>query len=218
MTRIAIGGCAYRSQVHVAHAQSVAGFAGICESAAVSLDIVYQHTSNLPQGRSTWLRGRIDSAGVSMAVSVDSDTAFNASELFKSFPIFTKADAIGIAPVVRKTARGPMLNIYSDLGQTYAASQCGGAHPDLWAGGFGVAVFNLQWFRDNWDKPFPEVFGEPEDSINQGEDIQMCRSVIKRGGRVIPLWVSTVHYDTSGYQIIGGQLTYRNGRMIIAGS
>jgi hypothetical protein len=219
MTVVQIGGCAYRSSVHVAHAQSIAGFAQILTAhASIKLGgICYQHSSNLPQGRSLWLRARIAEREplVHYAVSVDSDTAFGPVELCHSFAHMVGRSAIGIAPVIRKTSSGPQLNIYSSQGEPIAPASCGGGHPELWAGGFGLVVFNLRWFRENWPEPFPEPFGKPVEYINQGEDVQMCRSVISRGGRVIPLWIPTTHYDTSGFDVIGGcSIGYESGRMV----
>jgi len=74
-------------------------------------------------------------------------------------------------------------------------------------------VFNLNWFREHWQEPEPErILTVPV--MSQGEDTQMCRSVIERGGRVVPLWVSTAHYDTTNTNIQSGRVHYMGGRMI----
>jgi hypothetical protein len=222
---IAIGGCAYRSMVHCAHAASLAEFAVECrdDDGAVLAEIAYQHTSNLPQGRSLWLRDRIRGE-CDVAVTVDSDTAYDARSMLRGCQYMRATEfacpdiAIGIAPVIRVNRRGFSLNIFHAPGEPLAPSACGGGHPDLWAGGFGVAVFNLAWFRRNWTDPYPESFGIPSDSINQGEDIQMCRSVANRGGRIIPLWVPTTHYDMTGSVVVGESLGYLDGRMVVGDS
>jgi hypothetical protein len=220
MPSFIIGGCAYRSMVHTAHASSVAGFADYCARSlsTVMHGIVYQHTSNLPQGRCLWLRDRINPLRsepiADYAVSVDSDTAFSAEPLALSLTRVCGDIAIGIAPVIRDSGRGISLNIFHGPGEPLAVSACGAGYPELWAGGFGLVVFNLKWFRHNWRFPYPEQFGTELDYLNQGEDIQFCRSVVKRGGKIIPLWVPTAHYDSSGNRVIGGKLDYENGRMI----
>lgn len=221
-----VGGCVYRSQVHVAHASSVIALGVELRGDLTQMVLDYQHTSNLPQGRSLWLRRAIDSES-RIAISIDSDTQFDAIDLVDqisgamlAWGINMRENrvaplAIGIAPVIRGGER-ISLNIFGALGEPYAPSACGGGYPELWAGGFGLAVFYLDWWRKNWPLPYPEVLADRpyEDSINQGEDIQMCRSVASRGGVVTPLWVRTAHYDMSGHAVIGGQVGYFDGRMV----
>lgn len=215
---IAVGGLAYRSSVHVAHAASIAELTAYVMStdSARLTAIKYQHTSNLPQGRSLWLRGLMMDRTTDYAVSVDSDTAFSASHLLGQIVYMDHGTAIGIAPVCRVAPDGrARLNIYHAAGEPFESSTCGGGHPSLWAGGFGLAVFNMRWYRRHWPEPYPEMFGEPSvDYINQGEDIQMCRSVIARGGKVIPLWAPTTHYDSTAHAVIGAT-RYGDGRMQI---
>lgn len=213
MREIVIGGCAYRSQVHCQHAIAVAHFHRILGGGAA---ISYRHTSNLPQGRCLWLRDAINSAAA-LAVSVDSDTWFDAQPMLNELKrVPWDGDvAMAIAPVIRNGKTGPLLNIYHAPGDVFAPSACGGGRPYLHAGGFGIVAFNLEWFRQFWIAPVPEQFGEGEDLINQGEDIQFCVSVTKRGGKIVPMWVPNTHYDSSGGGVIGGaSISYVNGRMV----
>lgn len=218
--KIAIGGCAYRSMVHVVHASSVAYFTAGCVLAQHEVNLKYRHTSNLPQGRCLWLREQI-SEGQDIAVSVDSDTAFDPMEaiaVIEDFAIHCIAAqnvAIGIAPVFRSHKGTVALNLYTGHGKMLAVDECDSGHRRLWAGGFGMAVFNLAWFRRHWEKPFPESFGAPEESIDQGEDIQFCRSVARRNGAITTLWIPTKHYDSSSNRVIGGALTYKDGKLVI---
>ena len=209
MLAVAIGGCVYRSMVHVGHAASVGQF---CCQFGGQVGFEYRHTSNLPQGRSLLLRQLIQYGMYDALISVDSDTEFRARDLIDELPLAIALDvAIGIAPVI--CGNPPRLNIFHALGEPFAPSACGGGRPDLWAGGFGLAVFNLGWFREHWLDPQPELIdGIPP--MAQGEDTQMCRSVIARGGRVIPLWVATAHYDTSNSNLQAGRISYRAGRML----
>jgi len=57
------------------------------------------------------------------------------------------------------------------------------------SGGFGLAVFNLEWYRHHWKRPAPERV-----SIDSGEDTEHCRSVRARGGQIIALKVRTDHF------------------------
>lgn len=213
--RVTIGGCAYRSMVHVMHSQSVAYMVVALILNHHEAAFSYRHTSNLPQGRCLWLRARIAS-GDDIAVMVDSDTKFDPMTASVALESFAKDGApIGIAPVIRDAKNGPALNIYSGHGRTVAPSECGGHTLSLWAGGFGFAAFNLAWFRTHWPLPFPEQFGEPEESIHQGEDIQFCRSVAKRNGLIRSMWIPTRHYDSTGHSFFGGSVDYRDGQMII---
>jgi hypothetical protein len=175
-------------------------------------DYAYMHSSNLPQGRSFWLRNRINDM-CDFAVTVDSDTGFNAGDLIRELGDHGDTDyAIGIVPVIRDRPGGLSLNVYTSQGKALGPSDCDirtVKRPAIWAGGFGLAVFNLHWFRSNWPLPFPEQFGGPEDYINQGEDVQMCRSVARRGGKLIPLFVGNTHYDMASHTAIGGTIRYR---------
>ena len=208
----------YRSQVHCEHAISLACLMPELGSHGHGVQFLYRHTSNLPQGRSLWLRTAIVSSTATYAITVDSDTAFDAKAVIGELEHMSgNGIAIGIVPVVRNIGR-MTLNIFMDQGRAVLPSSCGGNRFPLWGGGFGMAVFNLAWFRSYWREPFPEVYGiNPEDAINQGEDIQMCRSVVERGGKIIPLWIPTAHYDMSGYSVVGGELFYNSGKMHVRG-
>lgn len=212
---VVIGGCVYRSMVHTAHMMSVVDYVGAAQLSGNGAKIDYQHTSNLPQGRSLWLRRAIADGACYVAVTVDSDTAFNGKKLNgELYNILSSDWAIAIAPVIRNNM--PLgLNVFHGPGEPLAPSACGGGRAELWAGGFGLAAFNLQWFRRNWT-PHPEPFGGAEDWINQGEDIQMCRSVALRGGKIIPMWVPTTHYDCAGAAVVGTAVKYSGGRMVSA--
>lgn len=211
---VVIGGCVYRSMVHTAHMMSVLDFVEALRGEADGVVLDYQHTSNLPQGRSLWLRRAIDRQIPGIAVTVDSDTSFSADSLFlELLAINRDCDwAIAVAPVIRNN-RPLGLNVFHARGEPLAPSVCGGGRPSLWAGGFGLAAFNLQWFRQHWT-PYPEPFGDSGDWINQGEDIQMCRSVVKRRGTIVPMWVPTTHYDCAGGSVVGASIRYRGGRMV----
>ena len=203
----------YRSMVHVGHAASVATLCSLSVPFGANVRLHYRHTSNLPQGRALWLRECL-AMKADYAITLDSDTEFLASVLLKELDDTKNIPwAIGIAPVVRKRGEGIALNIYSGQGEAISPPTCGGGRPPLWAGGFGLAVFNLSWFANHWPLPYPEPFGDREEWISQGEDIQFCRSVVSRNGRIIPLWVPTAHYDGANDMIIGGRLSYSGGRM-----
>lgn len=216
-----VGGCAYRSQVHVAHMASVVDLIS-SQGKYSQFEMSYRNTSNLPQGRSLWLRDAIDS-GSDIAISIDSDTGFSARDITYEIHAVMGV-AISIAPVIRRAMDGIKLNVYLSNGEAMSPSDAkfcgdvvrGGASPlrqRLWAGGFGLVAFNLKWFRSNWPRPQPEQISEL-DYIDQGEDIQMCRSVAKRGGAIVPMWVGTRHYDMTGEQSIGAaEIYYEDGAM-----
>lgn len=201
--RLMVGGCVYRNMVHTSHCASMVSFAArIAGDYGSELELCYRHSSNLPQGRSLWLRGALLSRA-EMAITVDSDTGFDGGILHDELlclPRDSNSWAIAVAPVCRDTEFGPRINVYSSQGMTCdPRAMLYGTVPRLWAGGFGLAVFNLHWFREHWPTPFPQPFGKPEiDYINQGEDIQMCRSVSDRGGFIYAMYVPTVHYGVNG--------------------
>ena len=210
MITLAVGGIAYQSKVHVAHLQSVLTLGVLSdENAFVIGHVEYAHSSNLPQARSLWLRKMISEHSLTHALSLDSDTSFDPMQMCNELNRLNRllgplglGTAIHCVPVVRDT-NPPSLNLFVNRGESISLSSCGSGYPTLWAGGFGCVLFNLDWFRLNWNNPFPEQFGDSEDWINQGEDIQMCRSVINRGGKVRPLWVGTRHWDSTGSRDIG---------------
>lgn len=205
--RLMVGGCVYRNMVHTSHCASMVSFAArLTDEFGYELELCYRHSSNLPQGRSLWLRGALLS-NADIAVTVDSDTGFDGHSLhyeLNCLPRDSDSWAIAVAPVCRDTEFGPRINVYSSQGMTCDPRTM--VHTlekrtaiSLWAGGFGLAAFNLHWFRKHWPTPFPQPFGKPEvDYINQGEDIQLCRSVSDRGGRIYAMFVPTVHYGVNG--------------------
>lgn len=194
--RMFVGGCAYRSSVHVRHATSMAELA----TRGIDLEFNYRHTSNLPQGRCLWLRAAIHSK-CDFALSVDSDNSFSSERIVDEISEVLEYDsAIVVAPVVRDTSFGKRLNLWSAPGIALRPSDCNRLlpGPTLWAGGFGVVLFNLAWFRLHWPAPFPEQFGDAADYINQGEDTQLCRSVASRGGRIAAMLIETAHHWSAG--------------------
>ncbi len=223
-----IGGCAYRQQIHVQLAASIAHLAVVCgpghERERITRELVnpqfggihFQHTSNLPQGRMLWLREQIESKEQhKWAVSVDSDTIFNAQHLALEMHRIDGATALGICPVriggtadlcnINITDADEQLSMTMDGGALAVANQARngrrvkwgaelqkileGSDRTIWSGGFGVAVFNLDWYRKNWPLPEPEYC-----SIATGEDTEHCRSVRIRGGRIEAMRVQTDHF------------------------
>jgi hypothetical protein len=176
----------------------------------------YMHTSNLPQGRALWLRRqieeKIDGNRLKWAVSVDGDTSFNAGDLISELHRVDSGFAIGLAPVriggtrdlcnLNLTHADELLSAtMDDLGRATNVAPHPGrrafmeeldevfkGNRRIASGGFGVAVFNLEWFRHNWRDPAPERV-----SIDTGEDVEMCRSVRMRGGMIAALAVRTEH-------------------------
>lgn len=178
--------------------------------------IHFQHTSNLPQGRMLWLREQIEAKErYKWAVSVDSDTVFVADHLAIEMRRIDGNTALGIAPVriggtadlcnINITDRDEKLSMEMDGDALALAQQARmgrrvkwgaelralleGSDRGIWSGGFGVVVFNLDWYRANWPLPEPEFC-----SIATGEDTEHCRSVRIRGGRIEALRVNTDHF------------------------
>lgn len=164
----------------------------------------WRHTSNLPQGRCLWIRGECSTKSLDLAVSVDSDTWFESQDLYLALAMFPASDptiAMGIAPVVqgngfmnlRVPIDGPPYPTHASVRELRCAridelrSLLEREKPVL-AGGFGLVVLNLNWWRANLPKPEPILQG-----IDTGEDIELCRQVTARGGKIIPLRVSTDH-------------------------
>ncbi len=215
--RFVVGGPAYRQQVHVQHAASMMALAGastIRGDGPLLAGVDYRHSSNLPQIRCLWLRDQIAERQPTFkwAVSVDSDTTFNANQLLHEISQVDGQIAIGLAPVrIGGTEDLCNLNLTAEDEEISATMQDGklAVIPALgkrikWgddlkkvlegdrritSGGFGVAVFNLDWFRTCWREPEPEFC-----SIATGEDTEFCRSVRKRGGGIIALRVNTDHF------------------------
>ncbi len=168
------------------------------------------HTSNLWTGRCQWLNGELADKDCKWAVAVDSDTSFNAATLLAAFAKMDRANvAIGCAPVrVGGTDSICNLNLRlgDEVGGTVDGAQSNGEYRvtakelgevlrgtgEIASGGFGVAIFHLDWFRQNWPKPEPEVNGP---NYWVGEDIEFCRSVRRRGGKILALPIETEHHE-----------------------
>lgn len=200
--RFSFGGCVYRLMVDTRHASSLAALAAasaIDPSAPMISAIQYKHTSNLPAGRCEWLRDQIADTSLRWAISVDGDTTFHAGALLTEMRVVAGDFAIGLAPVrvggtdgtcninmtkadedARRNERPVTMAMLRDILQ---------GDRKITSGGFGVAVFNLEWFRAKWPDVAPECV-----SILTGEDIELCRSVRRRGGNVALLNVPTDHY------------------------
>jgi len=211
-----IGGCAYRQQVHVNHAAAVAMLASIAtvrDDGPMLAGIHYIHTSNLPQGRCLWLRDQIADKQLKWAISVDSDTVFTPQHLLAELKQVDGQTAIGIAPV-RIGGTTDLCNInLTQEDENISAEMDGATHArdmpiverrvqwgdelkrvldgdrHITSGGFGVVVFNLEWFRAAWPLPAPEFV-----SIATGEDTELCKSVRRRGGIIKALKVATDHF------------------------
>lgn len=204
---VVIGGCAYHLNVRCEHAASLATLATMLayddvardDSGPPSFEIVnvdYQHTSNLPQGRCDWLRRAI-ALGKGIAISIDSDTSFNASDLLPELALAVDSTvAISCAPVrvggtslvnlnVRDNDAGEGRCSVDELSRVLASK-----HRDIASGGFGLAIFNIEWFARHWREPTPDGI-----THGVGEDVAMCRAARKRGGRVIALRVRTQHHE-----------------------
>ncbi len=210
------GGCAYRMQVDGRHAASLAALASAATvrgEGPLLAAIDYEHTSNLPAGRMIWLRRQIDARpSLKWAISVDSDTTFNAGALLSELRHVNDYAAIGLAPV-RIGGTDSLCNLciaetdelqnprIDDTGKLATPPLPGrrmfaeelqkviAGDRRIASGGFGVAVFNLDWYRAYWDRPSPERV-----SIDTGEDIEHCRSVRARGGGIVALNVRTDHF------------------------
>jgi hypothetical protein len=209
-----IGGPVYRSMVHVDHMECVMALMALSRSAdGIAVPVMakthYIHTSNLPKGRCEWLRDAIADRDVQWAVSVDSDTWFNAAQLLPLIASVNGDRAIGVVPmVIGGTGTGyggQMLNINVETATDTTDTPTGNVRraelsdldhlarsliQSVHSGGFGLAVFNLRWFRRNWPLPAPAGI-----TFAVGEDIAMCKQVRQRGGDIVALGVSTVHNE-----------------------
>lgn len=195
------GGCVYRMQVHAQHASSFAMLATICSGSypgPLLADIDYMHTSNLPQGRSLWLRRQIANPRLRWAISCDGDTTFMASDLAQEIELVTGNVAIGLAPVRIGGTQLCNLNVLTEELQEGEEGRASleelarileGKSRRVISGGFGLAVFNLQWFRRHWALPEPERI-----AITSDQDIELCHSVSRREGAIIALRVKTGHH------------------------
>ena len=155
----------------------------------------YDHTSTIAHGRALWMRSMIANASLSAAVSMDADTWFtDPPGILRGIGEISDSEwAMGILPV--RIARTGKTNI----ARRDTLSKTGLAFIDwpeladtvqIAAGGFGIVIFNLAWFRERWSKPEPEHI-----SMTVGEDIGFCRSVTDRGGRIRLVNVATHHAE-----------------------
>jgi hypothetical protein len=207
---IVFGGCVYRNLVHSAHASSLAvtasALVGNPQWFVSATD--YRHTSFLAQGRSQWLRAQIGAPAkdrASLAVSIDSDTAWDGAALIRDLHLVRFSDvAIGIVPlVIGGTVDTVNINLWdgddwSSISDSVKARRATMTEArkivesrsrEIHSGGFGLVVFNLGWFGRYW--PDPDC--TEHISLTQGEDISLCQSVRERGGRIIALNVPAEH-------------------------
>lgn len=211
------GGCVYRMLVDGRHAGALAGLTAIAtvrDDGPQLATIDYEHTSNLPAGRMLWLRRQLEhKPALKWAISVDGDTVFRPESLLAELARVDGPIALGLAPV-RIGGTESLCNlcitdedekISAQLSPSGAEIQLAPAHGRrmfdrelravldgdrrISSGGFGVAVFNLEWYRHHWKRPSPEAV-----SIDTGEDIEHCRSIRTRGGEIIALNVRTDHF------------------------
>jgi hypothetical protein len=197
---VAIGGCVYRSLVHTRHAVAVAQAYQLLQLAGASLvKFDYMHTSDLRSGRRYWLQRQIDDRELDLAVTIDSDSMFDPESLVRMLPYMHGDRAIGVAPfVIGGTDGSPKLNIIGDgwsrWGSTELRALDSGLPVRCLAGGFGLAVFNLTWFRRRWSG---QVIDYDRDLVGtqMGEDIELCMAARTRGADIVALPISTVHMD-----------------------
>lgn len=205
-----MGGIVYRSMVCTEHMGTVVSLARSTDLDAPRLGgLDYRHSSNLPLSRATWLEHQVRGSD-RWAVSMDSDTWCDAEQLQQEIALVRGGIAIGIVPVViggteKLNVLSPMIG--EGFGNRFSVDGINAAFRsqlpvELTAGGFGVAVFNLNWFRVHWSAPSPE---RAAIDSGYGEDIEMCLAVRRRGGRVIALPVNSWHKDL----VMGGVKEFR---------
>jgi hypothetical protein len=190
-------------QVHAQHAAVhalIAGFATADSHGPRYTGAHYMHTSNLPKGRCTWIRNLIKEKDLTHAVSMDADTWCRPQELLQAMPSVTGLVAMGICPVKQGDGRFN-LRVRNPAGElAFVKDPAIFYGKEIAAGGFGVVVFNLAWWRDVWPEPVPEAV-----SYDTGEDIELCRSVANRGGKLICLPVPTAHASFEGLEHVAGR-------------
>lgn len=181
MIRYSFGGCVYKLEVRAEHATALAllAMAGGREVGLRGID--YTHTSNLPQGRALWLRRAIADTTIDVAVSMDADTWFtDPRAMVIAIERAARDSTIAIwgAPV-RRGGTADESNIRDVAGVAYPMEHLPDvdALESIGSVGFGVAIFNVGWFREHWPEPSPE-----QCSIGTGEDVEMCLAVIRRSG------------------------------------
>jgi hypothetical protein len=209
-----VGGVVYRNLLHTAHQGSVVQL--IVESTASyerrdalnpnralcwNGQFDYMHSSNLPAARAEWLRRQIADESLSWSVSVDSDSEYDGGTLLRCLQEshVSSSAAIVIVPMLIGGGGGK-LNCSLGLGRQSAgqmtklfrASNKRNREVDIVSGGFGVAAFNLSWFRCFWRDASAERHSA--DSV-YGEDIEMCLAVGRRGGTITAVPVNSQHQD-----------------------
>lgn len=209
---LSLGGCAYRNMVRHEHASSVALFATalVLRGDFQIGSIDYMHTSNLPQGRCLWLKRQIDEKELKLAISIDSDTQFHGTDLAIDLPQVLRKDvAMGLVPIRQGgTLATVQINLLDSRGHDFTPIVDGELVPqerktlpeelarilegnrEIASGGFGLVVFNLDWFRAHWPEPDPEGI-----DMRTGEDIAMCRKARKLGGKILALRVRAEHHE-----------------------
>jgi hypothetical protein len=191
--RIATGGPSYRLLRSEHSVRSLIELACLCQH---STEYHYDghsafHTSNLWTGRASWLRAMIGDASIDVAIACDTDTSFQADRLLPELRrvVGSVHVAIGICPVRIGGTEECNLNIGGKRIRAAGLIELlKSQRRDIESGGFGVAVFNLAWYRANWPLPAPERV-----EIGLGEDTEHCEAVRSRGGKVIALSVPTSH-------------------------
>lgn len=208
------GGCVYRNMVHVGHVGSLLSMVATSMTLPRGprfVGIDYMHTSELPRARCVWLRRCMDDKHATHAVSIDSDSEFDGPELLSLLECVSGSVAIGVVPFYiggTEYINVNRLAYLEDVEEERMSHEAlrgaflGARAVPISSGGFGVAVFNLDWFRSHWS-PEPESWdlrvdsGEPRRArravITVGEDIALCRSVRHRAADVVALRVSSSH-------------------------
>lgn len=195
---IATGGVSYRMQRDERSVGSLIELAMFCGRSSQYEYAGHQayHSSNIWTGRAVWLRELIADVSIDIAVSVDSDTTFRPIQLLVELERMNSLDnAIGLCPVrvggtdecnlaFEHPTSGVRRIRLSGLQELLKSGQ-----REIHSGGFGVAVFNLHWYREHWPLPAPERI-----EFGMGEDTEHCLAVRKRGGKVIALAVPTDHF------------------------
>lgn len=178
----------------------------------------FRHTSNLPQGRCLWIQQEVgdrDTPGsedLDLSVSVDSDCWYRADDLARELLRIISAlrhgiaDDVGLwtAPVHQgngacnwRTERGFFASTNSDTPSTpnlYGIAN-GEDIAEIYAGrkkitatGWGLVILNLKWWREHWPEPVPNIT-----ELWTGEDIELCKGMTQRGGRIEPIAVNVEH-------------------------
>jgi len=161
-----------------------------------SLD--WRHTSNLWQGRFTWLESKMKGSA-DYALSIDSDTNFDAVMMREALRTADKTltdVAMFIAPVVQGDGRS---NLRHRTGHVMTDSEhaCHShTFAEIGAGGAAISLFNLDVLRRIWTDGVRPTLGPWSTATEQwrGEDIALCHEIGVRGGKIYSLPVKTTHY------------------------